>query len=80
MSQKRPETYATTGLQADETVLNNVDTADTVVVANLVEDVHDLNGASDGTLALNVNLDGKTLLKVDGELLGSGGSIQGVNG
>lgn len=70
---------AATGLETDETVLNDIDTADTVVVADLVEELEELNGAS-GLLAINDDLDGDTLLEVDGELLGSVGGVLGVNG
>lgn len=69
---------AATGLETDEAVLNDIDTANTVVVTNLVEELEEFNRTS-GLLAIDNDLDGDTLLKDDGELLGSVGGVLGVN-
>lgn len=69
---------AATGLETDETVLNDINTANTVVVTNLVEELEELNGAS-GLLAIDDDLDGDALLEVNGELLGSVGGVLGVD-
>ena len=73
-------TYTATRLQTNEAVLDNINTTDTVVMADLVENVHDLNRTGDGTLTLNINLDRDTFLKVNGKPLGLVGGIQWVNG
>lgn len=49
-------------------------------MADLVENVHNLNRTGDGTLTLNINLDRDTFLKVNGKPLGLVGGIQWVNG
>jgi hypothetical protein len=71
---------AATALEADEAVLDNVDTADTVVVANLVEELEQVQAVGDLLLVLGNHLDGDTLLKVDGELVRLVRRIDGVKG
>lgn len=71
---------AATALEADEAVLDNVDAADTVVVANLVEELEQVQAVGDLLLVLGNHLDGNTLLKVDGELVGLVRRIHGVKG
>lgn len=70
---------AATRLEADEAVLDNVDTANTVVVAQLVEQLEDLNRAG-RLLTVDSNLCGDTLLELNSELLRSGRGVDGVNG
>lgn len=70
---------AATALEADETVLNDINTTDTVVVANLVEELEKLEAVGDLLLVLGHNLDGNTLLEVDGELIGLVRGVKGVD-
>ena len=68
---------AATALQANETVLDNVDTTNTVGETDLVEGVEKLNGV--GVLLFGSDkLGGHTLLEVDGEVGGLVGSSHGV--
>lgn len=70
---------AASALEADETVLNNINSANTVVVANLVQELEESNRV--GLLTLRGDdLDGNTLLEVNGEVVGSIGGIDGVDG
>lgn len=70
---------AATALQANETVLDNVDTANTVGETDLIEGVEKLNGV--GVLLLGSDkLGGNTLLEVDGEVGGLVGSGHRVSG
>jgi hypothetical protein len=71
---------ATTALEADETVLDNVDTPNTVVVADLVKKLEEFQAVGDLLLVLGHNLDRNTLLKVDGELVRLVGGIGGIDG
>lgn len=69
---------AATGLDANEAVLDNVDTADTVLTGNGVgseEEIHGLGVGAGGSL----ELDGDTLLEGDGEVLGGVGGVGGVD-
>lgn len=70
---------AATALETDETVLDNVNTANTVGETDLVEGVEKLNGV--GVLLLGSDkLGGNTLLEVDGEVGGLVGSGHRVGG
>ena len=71
---------AAAGLEADETVFDNVDTADTVPAGNGVGSEEELDGLGDALAVLVVELDGETLLEVDGEVLGRIGGLGGVDG
>lgn len=72
---------AATGLETNEAVLNNVNTADTVTTGNGVDGEEDLGGISLALLAVVVlELDGETLLEGEGEVLGSIGSLGRVDG
>lgn len=71
---------ATTRLDTDEAVLDNVDTADTVAAGDGVGGQEELDGVGDdlGLAGLGVlELDGVTLLEVKGEVLGLIGGGQG---
>ena len=68
---------ASSALQADESRLDNVNTSDAVGSADLVGLLEDLQGSSDGLVA-NLELDGNTLLEVDGEGSRLIGSLHGV--
>lgn len=70
---------ASTGLEADKAVLDNVDTADTIAAGNGVSFQEELKGLGDG-LALGLKLDGETLLEVNGEVLRSVRSLQRIDG
>lgn len=73
---------AATGLDTDETVLNNVNTTDTVAAGNGVGGQEKLDRVGDGLLlaVLGVlELDGDTLLEVDDEVLRLLGSLEGVD-
>lgn len=67
---------ATTGLETDETVLDDVDTADAVHVAELVERDEKLDRLGVGLLGGD-ELDGDTLLEVDGDVSGLVGGDEG---
>jgi hypothetical protein len=69
---------AATALEADEAVLDNVDTPNTVIVSDLVEKLEELQAVSDLLLVFGHNLDRDALLKVDRELVGFVGGIDGV--
>jgi hypothetical protein len=71
---------AAAGLEADETVLNDVDTADTVLAGNGVGSEEELDGLGDALAVLVVELDGETLLEVDGEVLRGIGCLGGIDG
>ena len=71
---------AATALEADEAVLDNVNAADTVVVTNLVQEFEQLQAVGGLLLVLGDNLDGDALLKVDLELVGLVGRVDGVKG
>jgi hypothetical protein len=69
-------------LDADETVLDNVDTADTVAAGNGISSQEEVNSIRGGLLlaVLSVlELDGKALLEVEGEVLGLVGGRQRVD-
>jgi hypothetical protein len=66
---------AATGLETDEAVLDNVDTADTVGVAELVERNEELDGVGVGLLR-SYHLDGDTLLKMDSDVCGLVGRVE----
>lgn len=70
---------ATTGLEANEAVLDNVDTTNTVTAGNGVDSQEELGGIGLDLAVLVLELDGKTLLEVDGEVLRSLGSLPGVD-
>lgn len=72
---------AATRLDTDETVLDNIDTANTVAAGDSVGSQEDVNGVGDGLLLAILGvlkLDGDTLLEVDGEVLGLVRGGQGV--
>lgn len=74
---------AATGLDTDETVLNDVNTANTVTAGNGVGGQEELNGVGDGLLLATLGvleLDGDTLLEEEGEVLGLVGGGQRVDG
>ena len=71
---------AATGLEADETVLDNVDTADTVPAGNGVGSEEELDGLGDALAVLVLELDRETLLEVDSEVLRGVGCLGGVDG
>jgi hypothetical protein len=74
---------AATGLDTDETVLDDVDTANTVAAGNGVSGQEELDGVGDGLLLATLSvleLDGDTLLEEEGEVLGLIGGGQGVLG
>lgn len=64
---------AATGLDTDETVLNDIDTANTVTASNGVSGQEEVNRVSDGLLLTTLSvlkLDGDTLLEEECEVLG----------
>lgn len=72
---------AATRLDTDETVLDDINTSNTVAAGNSVGSEEDVNGVGDGLLLALLGvleLDGDTLLEVDGEVLGLVRSGQGV--
>lgn len=74
---------AATGLDTDETVLNDINTANTVTASNGVSGQEELNRVSDGlflTTSSVLKLDGDTLLEEDDEVLGLIRSRQRVLG
>ena len=74
---------AATGLDTDETVLNDINTANTVTAGNSVSGQEELDGVGDSLLLASLSvleLDGDTLLEVEGEVLGLIGGGQGVLG
>jgi hypothetical protein len=74
---------AATGLDTDETVLDDINTANTVAAGNGVSGQEELDGVGDGLLLATLSeleLDGDTLLEEEGEVLGLIGSVQGVLG
>jgi hypothetical protein len=68
---------ASAGLDADVTVLDDVDTADTVELANSVKSNEKLKAVGD-LLALSGQLDGDTLLEVDLDVLWGGRCLHWV--
>lgn len=68
---------ASAGLDADVTVLDDVDTADTVELANSVKSNEKLKAVGD-LLALSGQLDGDTLLEVDLDVLWGGRGLHWV--
>lgn len=71
---------AATRLQADEAVLDDVDTADTVLAGDDVGSEEEFDGVGDDLLtALVLELDGKTLLEREGEVLGDVGCLGGID-
>jgi hypothetical protein len=69
-------------LDTDETVLDNVDTADTVAAGNGISSQEEVNSIRGGLLLAVfgvLELDGKTLLEVEGEVLGLVGGGQRVD-
>lgn len=74
---------AATGLDADETVLDNVDTANTVTAGNSVGSKEEVDGVGSDLLLATLGVlefDGDTLLEGDGEILGLIRSGQGIHG
>ena len=71
---------ATTALETDKSILNDVDTTDTVVMADLVQELEELQAVCSLLLVLSHDLDGNAPFEVDRELVGLVGSILGVNG
>lgn len=74
---------AATGLDADETVLDDVDTANTVTAGNSVGSKEEVDGVSSDLLLATLGvleLDGDTLLEGKSEVLGLIGSVHGVHG
>lgn len=67
------------GLDTDESILDNIDTAHTVFTSKSVESQEDLNGIGVCVGACG-DLDGKTSLKFDGDPFGSDGGIFGSGG
>jgi hypothetical protein len=67
---------AATGLEADETVLDNVDTTDAVVETELVQRNEELNGVGVCLLGCD-DLGGNTLLEVYGDVGGLVGCVEG---
>lgn len=70
---------AASGLDSNESVLDNVDSADTVSSSELVSGQEELNGLLDRLVALIDELDGDTLLELDGEVLWCVGGVGGVD-
>lgn len=71
------------GLDADETVLDDIDTANTVTAGNSVSGEEELDGVCNSLLLASLSvleLDGDTLLEVESEVLGLIGGGQGVLG
>lgn len=71
---------AATRLETDEAVLDNVDTANTVLAGNGVDSKEELGGIGDSLAAGELSLDGQTLLEVKDKVLGLLGSLGGVDG
>lgn len=74
---------AAAGLDTDETVLDDVDTANTVTAGNGVSGEEELDGVGNSLLLASLSvlkLDGDTLLEVQSEVLGLIGGGQGVLG
>lgn len=72
---------ASTRLDADETVLDDVDTANTVLAGELIESEEDLDWV--GVLLLLVrygHFDGETSLELDGDAFGGGRGVFGSGG
>lgn len=70
---------ATTRLDTDEAILDDVDTSDAVLAGKRVEDEEDLDLVG-VLLAAGVDLDGETALELDRDLFGLTGSILSVGG
>ncbi len=71
---------AATGLEADETVLDNVNTSDTVAASDSVGLKEELKGSGDGLALDGLNSDWNALLKDDGEVLWLIWSLEWVDG
>lgn len=74
---------AAAGLDTDETVLDDIDTANTVTAGNGVSGEEELDGVGNSLLLASLSvleLDGDTLLEVESEVLGLIGGGQGVLG
>lgn len=72
---------AATRLDTNETVLDDIDTTDTVTAGNGVSSQEDVDRVGDSLLLALLGvlkLDGDTLLEVDGEVLGLIGGGQGI--
>jgi hypothetical protein len=65
---------ATTRLDTDEAILDDIDTSDAVLAGKRVEDEEDLDLVG-VLLAASMDLDGETALELDGDLLSLSGSI-----
>lgn len=86
----RGSLVASTRLDTDEPVLNNIDTSNTVLASEGVEGKVNLDGVGDlgslgrgdglGTRRVDDHLDGNSPLEGDGETLGLGGSVLEVLG
>lgn len=72
---------ASSRLDSDEPVLDNVDSSDPVLSGERVEGEEDLDRVGDGLLGgENVNLGGDTLGELNQDVLGRGGGVLGVGG
>lgn len=74
---------AAAGLDTDETVLDDIDTANTVTAGNGVSGEEELDGVGNSLLLASLGvleLGGDTLLEVESEVLGLIGGGQGVLG
>ena len=70
---------AATRLDTNETVLDNVDTTNTVAASNLVSSKEQLHGVSDSLVTLVGDLSRNTLVEVNDEVLRGIGGISGIN-
>lgn len=70
---------ASTGLDTNEPVLDDIDAADTVLPAERVQGVEDVNGVG-VLLAVGGDLDGETSLELNGDALGYGRRVFGSGG
>lgn len=70
---------ASSGLNPDEPVLDNVDTTNTIPSGNGVGSKEDFHRVCDRLAVLILKLDGDTLLEVDGEFFWVGWGIQWVD-
>lgn len=72
---------AASGLETNEAVLDNVDTAHTVLAGNRIGSEKELDGVGHALLAaLVLQLHGQTFFKGQGEVLGAVGCLGGVSG
>ena len=72
---------ASSRLDSDEPVLDDIDSSDSVLSGESVEGEEDLNGVGDGLLGgEDVDLGGDTLGELDEDVLGGVGSVLRVGG